>query len=369
MKRVLISGYLGFGNCGDESILMAITSNLQQLDPHIQLTAFSNNPKNTSENYGIEALSAFHPIQILKGIYKTDVLLSGGGTLLQDETSTRSLLYYLGIIKLAKIMGKKVMLYSNGVGPLRKPYNRKLVKKIINEVDLITVREELSKKELDRLEITKPPTYVTADPVFTLQGILKEKALDLLQKEGIPIDRPLVGISVRDWKNSHLFIPQMAKICDQIIEDHQARIVFIPMQYPHDLSASKEVQKVMKNESYLLKDQYDSKELLGIVGTMKLILSMRLHTLIFAGIENVPMLGFAYDPKVDYYLHVLQMPSAGNIFKLDIQKSKEQIDTLFQNHEHEVMKLKKISKKLVVEANKNDTLLLELLQREKKDNK
>lgn len=363
MSRVLISGYFGFGNCGDESILMAITSNLQQLDPNIHITALSNNPQNTRQNYGIEALHAFHPFHVLSGIRKADLILSGGGTLLQDETSTRSLLYYLSIIRIAKLMGKKVMLYSNGIGPLNKSYNRKLVKKIINEVDLITLREELSKKEVDKLGIKKPPIYVTADPVFTLEGISKEQAFTLLQEEDIPLDRPLVGVSVRDWKQSHLFLPQIAAICDYIVDHYQVHIVFIPMQYPHDLSMSQEVQKTMKNQAYLLTRQYDSRELLGIVGTMKLILSMRLHTLIFAGIQKVPMVGFAYDPKVDYYLQVLQMPTAGDIFQLEVEKIQAQIGYLFKYYDEEVRKLEKISEDLIKKAKKNDEFLLELLRK------
>ena len=363
MSKVLISGYLGFGNCGDESILMAITSNLQQLDPDIHITALSNNPEITRQNYGIEALNAFYPLHIIKGIKNTDVLLSGGGTLLQDETSTRSLLYYLSIIQLAKFMGKKVMLYSNGIGPIHKSYNRKLVKKIINQVDLITLREELSKKEVEGLGITKPPIYVTADPVFTLGGISNDETRTILQKEGIPLDRPLIGVSVRNWKQSHLFIPQIAAICDYIVDYHQAHIVFIPMQYPNDLTMSNKIQEIMKNKTYILKKQYHSKEILGIVGSMKLILSMRLHTLIFAGIQNVPMVGFAYDPKVDYYLQVLQMPTAGDIFQLEVEKVQEQIGYLFKYYDDEVDKLRKISKSLIQKARKNDELLLKLIEK------
>ena len=77
-----------------------------------------------------------------------DVLISGGGSLLQDVTSKNGILYYLGIIKLAQLLGKKVMVYAQGIGPIREPRNRKLTAKILNKVQAITVRDFESRTEL-----------------------------------------------------------------------------------------------------------------------------------------------------------------------------------------------------------------------------
>ncbi len=363
MIKVLISGYHGFENCGDEAILLAMKSNIQKLDCPIHITALSLKPENTKLAYGIDAIQRFDFWKVLFAIRRSDILLSGGGSLLQDETSTRSLLYYLGIIAVAKLLGKKVMLYSNGIGPVSKSYNRFFIKRIINYVDMITLREEASRKELQGLNITRPPIYVTADPAFTLDGISNEEAVKVLQKENIPYDRPLMGVSVRAWKNSEDFIEKMAKLCDWMIEKYQVHVVFIPMQHDTDIKVSTILQQKMKNTSFILRDRYQVKEMLGIVGLFHIVLSMRLHTLIFAGVKRIPMLGFVYDPKVEHYLELLNMPSAGSVYELDLESIYPIIDEMMLNHKKYESVLERIGTKLKEKAEQNDVYLLQLIQK------
>ena len=117
----LISGYYGFGNSGDEAILQAVYANIQSvMDGNVEISVLSNEPEETRRRYGYHTTHRFHFRSVLQAIRKCDVLVSGGGSLLQDRTSTRSLLYYLSIIYLSELMGKKVMLYANGIGPVRK---------------------------------------------------------------------------------------------------------------------------------------------------------------------------------------------------------------------------------------------------------
>lgn len=65
----------------------------------------------------------------------------GGGSLLQDTTSTRSLFYYLSVIRCAELLGKPVMLYANGIGPVHKPANRRRVKRVVERAALVTLRD------------------------------------------------------------------------------------------------------------------------------------------------------------------------------------------------------------------------------------
>ena len=104
----------------------------------------------------------------------------GGGTLIQENTSTRSLIYYLGMIWMAKKTGLKVMLYANGIEPINKYINKRLTKVILNKVDMITLREEASKKELQKLGINKPQTIVTADPAFTIEPCIVNEVENIL---------------------------------------------------------------------------------------------------------------------------------------------------------------------------------------------
>ena len=125
MVNILISGYYGFDNIGDESILRTLVSSLREHIPDCSLTVLSHNPASTREKYGVEAVDRMSPVAILRAVKKCDMLISGGGSLLQDVTSSKSLHYYLSIIRCAEFFHKKVFSYSQGSGPIDRPGNRR----------------------------------------------------------------------------------------------------------------------------------------------------------------------------------------------------------------------------------------------------
>ena len=145
-RRVLVSGYYGFSNAGDDAILEAIQQSVQGKD--IGFTVLSNDPALTWNQYGMDAAPRFRVGAVLSALRRCDVLLSGGGSLLQDTTSTRSLLYYLSVIRCAQWLGKPVMLYANGIGPVRRPANRRRVRRAVDRAALVTLRDHSSAREL-----------------------------------------------------------------------------------------------------------------------------------------------------------------------------------------------------------------------------
>ncbi len=369
MLNLLITGYHGHGNSGDEAILLAMKTNIQKFGDDINIIALSFNPEDTKRIYGIDSVQRFNFKEVLFAILKSDVILSGGGTLLQDSTSTRSLIYYLSIILIGKIFGKKVMLYSNGIGPVHHKYNRFLIGLIVNHVDLITLREEQSFEDLKSLKVTKPKTYVTADPVFSLggKGIGKEAVQKIFENEKIPTNKKIVGISVRAWETSYEYIAGLAKSCDFIYENYGMEILLIPMQFPDDVAISKALISQMKNPAHILTKNYKIEETIGIISATDFIISMRLHTLIFAGVENVPMIGIVYDPKVEYYLNVLGMPSGGDIRteKISHKKIDALMDEMIKNREKYTEILERRVGQLTEKCNLNEKYLLELISSKK----
>ena len=361
-RRILMSGYYGFNNSGDEAILTTIYENICKMDKNIHITVLSRDPKETAQKYGFkDVVSRFDFFKVLYEIKKCDILLSGGGSLLQDTTSTRSLMYYLFIIEWAKIMRKKVMLYANGIGPVSRDHNRKMVKRVVSKADIITLREEDSKKELEAMGIPGDRLFVTADPVFTMSSVTEERAERLIFEAGIPSDKGLIGISVRNWKNDEDFIQKFADICDRIHDEFDKNIVFIVMHNPNDKDISECVMSMMKNKAYILDKNYSPKEIMGMIGKMDLILSMRLHTLIFATKQRVPIVGFAYDPKINSYLKLLGMPSGGNVSNIDVERTLDEIEEVLSNREKYVAGLNVKALMLEEKARLNEKYLEQLL--------
>ncbi len=373
MINLLIAGYHGFGNCGDEAILKAMTTNIRKIAKDVEITALSHNPEFTKTEYGIESVQRFNVLQVLSAIRHSDIILSGGGTLLQNGTSTRSLIYYLGIIKLAKLFRKRVMLYANGIGPVTGAFNQRLVRSVINTVDVITLREKLSEADLRSIGVSNPNVTVTADAAFKLSSIADDEAEQLLLNEGFEdIGKPRVGVSVRAWSKAKFgddYIMKIARACDDIA-DTGKEIIFIPMQFPNDIAVSKRVASMMKNKSYVLTNRYTPAQILGVVGRVDAMVSMRLHTLIFAAVKNVPMVGIIYDPKIEYYLKELNMPEGGDVRKEKIDSKKISDITLdiFENMDKYKTLLKSKADIMTSKADENDMLLsqqLDIIRKEK----
>ncbi len=361
MINLLIAGYHGYGNCGDEAILQAMTTNIRKMAADVNITALSYRPDFTKTEYGINSVQRFNIPQVLSAIRQSDIILSGGGTLLQNGTSTRSLLYYLSIIKAAKHFKKRVMLYANGIGPVMGRLNRRLVKSVVDTVDVITLREKLSEQDLRSIGVTNPNVTVTADPAFKLESIASVEAEELLKAEGIPSDGQRVAVCVRAWSKAQYgddYVVKIARVCDDIVKSGK-NVVLLPMEFPKDIEISGRVCSAMKQKSYMLEKRYTPEQILGIIGRFDLMISMRLHSLIFAAVQNVPMVGIIYDPKIEYYLRELDMPEGGDVRseRLDSVKIYSQVCEIFDNMEKYKACLKAKADTMIKKADENDRLL------------
>ena len=361
--HVLMSGYYGFSNAGDDAILESVYQSIQRASDEVEITVLSNDPEQTRRCCGVNAIHRFHVLQVWKALRRCDVLLSGGGSLLQDRTSTRSILYYLSIMKGAALLGKPVMLYANGIGPVDKPGNRRRVKQAVECADLVTLRDHSSQQELREMGVTRQDLHVTADPVFQLEPAEKETAFRLLQCAGLKEHADFAVVAVRNWPDTDGFFTELAAVCDHLRRTHGLEILFMLMQPQNDRQAAQAVQEAMEEPSYLLDVSCTPKELMGVLGQAKLCLAMRLHTLIFSARMSVPMLGLVYDPKVESYLKELRMPSAGWVNSFHRSYAMEAADELMKEYEQHRSALEERSRQLSLAAQENESLLLELLKK------
>ena len=363
MYDILISGYYGFENSGDDAILMAILENLRAYQKDIKILVLSKNPEETKRIYGIDTADRYNLGEVIKAMKSAKLFLTGGGNLIQDESSTRSLMYYLTTIYLAKKLGLKVMLYSNGIGAVSKKLNRVITSIIINKVDVITLREMASLKEIESLNITKPKVLVTADPAFTLVPCSDEEASSILSTEGISKDKPLIGISIRKWKKHQNYLTQIAKASDYMYEKLMVQPVFIPMHYPYDIDVCNIIASMMKHKPIIIKNKYSVSQTFGIIKSMDMIIGMRLHALIYAASLQVPMLGLIYDPKVEGFLEYINQPSAGNVEDLDYEHLIQSIENVWNNRQQIKVQLRESKQVLVNKAMQNAEIAIELLNR------
>ena len=358
--KILISGYYGSKNGGDEAMLAAMLEVLREMDGDISATVISLNPEYTKKRHKVDAVKWLDIFSIIRKILAADLLISGGGSLLQNVTSRRSLYYYLGIIFLAKFFGCKVMLYAQGIGPIRGAFAQKLMNWIVNRVDLITVRDKGSLEELKNLKINRPPIYCTADPVLAIKPVPKTFGEKIFARYNIPTDKKIIGVSVRRWINWQDCQTALASALDKLVDEINAEIVFIPMQFPEDIKAAKSTAEIMKNPAVVLEDEFSTGEILSLVGCTNVLISIRLHALIFAGVMGVPMLGISYDPKIERFLDSIGEKPLGNLDNVTAEKIfAETIKKLDANNFHDESLLKNLREL----ALKNAQLAIELLKK------
>ena len=361
--RVVMSGYYGFSNAGDDAILQSIHGGILAASDDIQVTVLSHDPEQTRRQYGLDAVYRFDLVQVGRALRRCDALLSGGGSLLQDRTSTRSLLYYLMVIRWAKKLGKPVMLYANGIGPVTKPENRKKVKQTVELANVVTLRDRASAQELRDMGVKHPELHITADPVFNLVPAGADRGRDLLVKAGLQAGRKFAAVSVRDWPAARQFPQQAAQLCDHLQRTYGLETVFLLMQPAADRETTEQVRRAMESPSYLLDVPATPSELMAVLGQAELCVAMRLHTLIFAARMAVPTVGLVYDPKVDSYLKELDLPSAGEVERFDVDRACQVCDELMADYDRILARLKERSAALSAAARENEALLLELLRK------
>ena len=169
---------------------------MQEQDEQAEITVLSAQPRTDNGRAWVRAVHRTRQ-QIVPALRRADLFISGGGGLLQDATSSRSLLYYLGLLRLARLLGCKTMVYANSIGPIRRQRNQRLTANILKKTDYITVRDQLSLQLLANLGVQGPPMKLTADPVLLLPTPVIE-----------PKPQTFV-IAVREWPSEHDFLEQV----------------------------------------------------------------------------------------------------------------------------------------------------------------
>lgn len=358
--NIVISGYYGSKNGGDEAMLAAMLEVLREEGGALNATVISLNPEYTKKRHHVDAVPWLDVWTIIKKIRAADLLISGGGSLLQNVTSRRSLYYYLGIIFLAKIFGRKVMLYAQGIGPIRGALAKWLMNFIVNRVDLITVRDHGSLEELERLKIIRPKIFCTADPVLAIKPVPLDAGKKILARCEIQKSGKIIGVSVRRWIDWQNCQSALATALDKLAGETGAQIIFIPMQFPNDIHAARETAALMKNPAAVLDEEFSTAEILSLVGNMDALIGIRLHALIFAGVMGVPMLGISYDPKIDRFLDSIGEEPVGNLSDVTAEKI---FDAVIKKLDAGNFHNESLLQKLRELARKNARLALELLKK------
>ncbi|MGH7683332.1 MAG: polysaccharide pyruvyl transferase CsaB [Vulcanimicrobiaceae bacterium] len=301
--RLLLSGYYGFGNLGDEALLEITTQELRRRHPSLVIDVLSQTPAETARRYGIEATARADISAVRAAIARADLVLSGGGGLLQNATSSRSLLYYGGIVRAAIRAGKPTAVFAQSIGPLDR-LGRFIVRKTCTGLTRATVRDAASRALLYEL-VPKVPVELAADPVW----MMEQTAAGDLEAEGLGAGSdPLAVVSIRKIPAFERGVRAMAAAVDRLAE-RGFHVAFLPLGGASDAEASTTIIRACSSAPVLL-PAFPLEKAARVIARAQVLIGMRLHALIIAARLGVPFLSIPYDPKVSALCEELAWPLA-----------------------------------------------------------
>jgi polysaccharide pyruvyl transferase CsaB len=273
-------------------LLEITTQELRRRHPSLSVDVLSNTPEQTRRQYGVEATARAEITAVRAAIARADVVLSGGGGLLQNATSSRSLLYYTGIIRAAIRAGKPTVVFAQSVGPLDR-LGRFIVRTACKGLDRATVRDDASRRLLEEI-LPKVLVERAADPVWMMEP---PDATDDLAIEGLgPGSDPLGIVCIRKIPAFERGVRAMASAVDRLAE-RGFHVAFLPLGGASDADASTTIIRACTSAPVLL-PAVSLQKAARIVARAQVLIGMRLHALIVAARLGVPFLAIPYDPKV-----------------------------------------------------------------------
>ena len=325
----LVCGAYGRGNAGDDAILEAIVTELRQADPDLPIWVLSRSPEETRRTYRVNSIYTFAFPKFLWRMRKTRLYINGGGSLMQDVTSHRSLWFYLFTISWAKKLGNKVMMYGCGIGPIHSPANRRRASRVLQKsVDAITLRDTHSREELADMGVTRPEIILSADPTVILPAAPAPVVDGLLESQGIDPHGKYIGFALRPWPGYESKASIFAAAADYAYEKYGLTPVFLPIERRLDVEASRIAASYMKAPHHILTHTGSSDHTIGLFARMQAVISMRLHALVFAAGQGVPLVGVVYDQKISSFLSYIGQDLYTDLDKVTVESLCGYIDAV-----------------------------------------
>ena len=301
----VLSGYYGYGNIGDDALLFTILSNILKLKDNLKICVLAKNPRGIQKNLdnrfaNITVKPRFNIFSVRYALKNSRALVFGGGTLIQDLTSSRSLIYYLSLIKTAHKYNKKTILYANGIGPVYDKKNQAKVKKIIEYITLATIRDEDSYNYLISLGMDKSKIHLTADEAAAIRG-----HFTVTKDFGEYINCKYIAVSVRGRQGLGTeFFERFSAAVSNICREYGLVPVYLVMRSKEDKAVSQKLAD-LNGKARVIDSRGDIDKALAVIKSAEAVISMRLHTLIFAGAFGIPMIGICHDPKIKSFLELI----------------------------------------------------------------
>lgn len=292
--QVVLGGYYGKGNGGDEALLAAT---LQMLPKEVKPIVLSGNPAQTRKMYGVDSCDRFNGIQVFQALQQSQAFILGGGSIMQDATSLRNPIYYGSLLGIAQGMGLKTIALAQGIGPLHRSLSRWIAKRAFERCHAVSVRDDASAEILANWNISP---LIAPDLVWGLEPSPVKGLWDL--------PAPRVAVNLRS--HPQLTPNKVAALTQALIEFQKATetcILLVPFQASQDLALAEAIAPQLPG-AHKIVSLKDPRQLKGLFQGVEMAIGMRYHSLIMALAHQCRAFAISYDPKVTQLMAQLQVP-------------------------------------------------------------
>lgn len=313
--QAVLCGYYGKGNGGDEALLVSM---LEMLPSHVKPLVLSANPRATSKSYGVKSYDRMNSGSVVRALKESQVLILGGGSLIQDATSVRNSIYYGGLIGLARQFGLQTIAIAQGIGPLDKSLTRWIAQRAFSNCTALSVRDPASAALVESWGLS---CVMAPDPVWSMS------ATPVPELASIP--SPKIAVTLRSHPqltNQRLDIITQALV--QLQAATGSHILLVPFQPTTDLDIAQQIQSELTDNSQVVA-LTDPKQLNGLFQGVDLAIGMRYHSLIMAAAQGCKCWAIGYDPKVSKLMTEINIPG-WELTNIPLDPSK--VAQLWQQH-------------------------------------
>jgi polysaccharide pyruvyl transferase CsaB len=292
--RVVLCGYYGMGNGGDEALLASL---LQMLPEGVTPIVLSGDPAQTQARYKAEAVPRKSFGAVVRSLWGADAFIWGGGSLMQDASSVLNPVYYAGLMLLAQAMGKQTIAWAQGIGPLNQPSSRWLTRWALARCGSISVRDRNS---ADLLSQWKQTCLLAPDPVWALES---EPVKGLWE-----LPAPRVAVALRPHR--HLTPQRLGAIATALDRFQQATgvcLLLVAFQPSRDLAIAEQIASQLSG-AHAIYQLAQPQQIKGLFRGVEMTIGMRFHALVMSAAEGCRSFAISYDPKVDALAQSLDLP-------------------------------------------------------------
>ncbi|MBQ1230712.1 MAG: polysaccharide pyruvyl transferase family protein, partial [Clostridia bacterium] len=306
-KRILLGGYFGCGNFGDDAILLGLLRLLQDADPSLTVRALTKDPRRDARRFGIPCHGRKNPLSILSALCRSDLFLCGGGSLLQNRTGSLSLLYYLTLLRLAKALGRKTVLFAAGIGPILGEDAWRKTLRVLSHIDRVSLRDDASLSCLRRAGLPEPLLFRGADTALWMPLPDSSRGEMLLNTAGLPPKGEYLAVLLRKAHNPTL-LPRITQAIAALCRSAGLTPLWIPLDAKADLPCS--ARAAAECGGALLRP-CEPGDVAALLSVCRVGVTLRLHGAILGAAVGTPMLSVLGDPldqKLSAFASCMKLP-------------------------------------------------------------